>query len=164
MRSRIPITKFLKPDLEYFQGDTLVPSKAVQYKKEPKTGEVIEIISPRTRQFENDLRKYLASKLNIQSGFPIKKKKQLLVIITHGFRSKKEYKKCDLDNRAKTLLDAMCGPVYFDDNQVKYLLTDKMLFSRKSTLHSSFFRIAISSIDYKKSARLRYLLSSWSRS
>ncbi len=112
----------LQPDIIHMEGNALVPAKSVCYKRD-KDGKIIEVIKPRTHQFENNLKGKIKSELTGVSIFPTKK--EVFISITHWINSKTEYNSLDLDNRAKSIMDALKGVVYDDDMQVKILITDK---------------------------------------
>ena len=125
-------------------GNALVPAKALCYKKNEETGEIIERIKPRTHKFENGLKDDLKKELDGVGIFPTKK--EVLVSIIHGVHNKKAYSEIDLDNRAKSVLDALKGVVYFDDSQVKILWTDKRFLQKEQ---ESYFQIAIKILSEK---------------
>ena len=128
--------KTFKPDFTYTEGDTLVPSKALKYKTDPITKKIIETTSPRSKSYEKNLRSYLEEVLKNESLFPTKSK--VFIIVTHWLHAKSKYDGCDLDNRAKLILDAMKGPIYPDDCQVKVLWTYKELLNESQESHFSF--------------------------
>jgi Holliday junction resolvase RusA-like endonuclease len=132
----------INPEINYLVGNIIVPAKALTYKIDEKTHEILETIKPRTHEFENKLKIDLQKELSGVEQFPTKK--EVLVSITHGMHAEKEYKSCDLDNRAKTILDAMKGPVYDDDSQVKLLWTEKKFLKGEE---QSYYRISVKILD-----------------
>lgn len=132
----------LEPELVYMAGSSTVPAKALEYKKDPTTNNIKEIITPRTHEFENALKKDLIKELKEVDLFPTDK--EVFIVVSHGFRGKKEHNKCDLDNRAKTILDALKGPVYKDDSQVKILWTYKEL---AVTWDDNYFSFLVKILD-----------------
>src|SRR6185436_18035522 len=108
------LIKALEPEIIHMEGNDLVPAKAVCYKK-LEDGTVEERVKPRTHNFENELKDKMRSELSGISMFPTDK--YVFISITYGLNSSNEYKKLDLDNRAKTMLDALKGVVYNDDMQ-----------------------------------------------
>lgn len=142
------LIKALEPEIVHMEGNALVPAKAVRYKEEYDS--VVERIKPRTHAFENDLKEKMREELKGVSLFPTKK--YVFVSIIYGLNSSNEYKKLDLDNRAKTILDALKGVVYLDDAQVKVLLTDKIFLENKP---ESYYQFSIKILD-KKTEKLLY--------
>jgi len=141
MAGRSTISK-IKPEIVYLSGNVLVPSKALSYKLDSITKKPIEKIKPRTHKFENELKEDLKIELKGIKIFPTKN--EVFVSILHGINSEKQYAKCDLDNRAKTILDALKNVVYFDDSQVKILWTEKEFLKNAQ---ESFYRISVKILD-----------------
>lgn len=139
----------LKPEIVHLMGHTIVPSKALSYKKNDRTGKIIEKISPKTHKFEESLRRDLKKELLGISLFPTKK--EVFVAISYGINSKKEYNTYDLDNKAKTILDAFKKVVYLDDSQVKILWTHKEFL--KNT-QESYCLISVKILNKNKAKRL----------
>jgi Holliday junction resolvase RusA-like endonuclease len=129
--------KSLEPELTYLEGNVLVPAKALSYKT-ASDGNITEIIKPRTHQFENEIKRNLTEEFKKQKVSIFPTKKPVFVSITHGLHSRKEYDLLDLDNRAKTILDALKGVVYDDDRQVRILLTDKVYLEKSSESYVLF--------------------------
>lgn len=136
------VKRFFEPEIVYLRGDTLVPSKKTAYKVDKLTGNKVFVEKPNTHKFENELKEDLKKGLKNVNIFPTDK--NVLVSIVHGINSGTEYKKCDLDNRAKCILDALKDVVYFDDSQVKMLWTHKAFIKNSQ---ESFFRISIKILD-----------------
>ena len=115
-------SKIIKPELVYQkQGDDgIVPSKTFSYKKIAETGEIVPL-PPKTHRFENVLKREIGRYFGSDDRFPTKK--PVFVSIVHGLHSEQGFQDCDLDNRAKTILDALKGVVYDDDTQVHQLWT-----------------------------------------
>ena len=67
-------------------------------------------------------------------------KKPVFVSIVHGLHSERGFQDCDLDNRAKTILDALKGVIYDDDAQVHLLWTQKSFLKKEA---ESYYRVAI---------------------
>lgn len=141
--------KALEPEIVHMEGNALVPAKAVCYKKK-ENGDVVETVKPRTHEFENSLKEKMKKELEGVSLFPTKE--YVFLSITYGLHSSNEYKKLDLDNRAKTILDALKGVVYEDDMQVKVLVTDKIFLENTP---ESYYRFSIKILD-KKTEKLLY--------
>jgi Holliday junction resolvase RusA-like endonuclease len=141
--------KSIKPEILYLKGNVQVPSKTLTY-KEDSHGEKVVAEKASTHQFENDLRKDIKGELENIKLFPTEK--PVFVSITHGLNSKKRYNSYDLDNKAKTILDALKGVVYKDDSQVEYLWTDKELLADHS---ENYLRIAVKILNSKLSMQMR---------
>ncbi|MCX6765764.1 MAG: RusA family crossover junction endodeoxyribonuclease [Candidatus Moranbacteria bacterium] len=136
------LKEIINPEIVYLQGNTLVPSKSIAYKYDGEIEKNIVIEKASTHKFENELKEDLKKELKNVNIFPTDK--NVLVSIVHGINSGTEYKKCDLDNRAKCILDALKGVVYFDDSQVKMLWTHKAFIINSQ---ESFFRISVKILD-----------------
>ena len=87
---------------------------------------------------KNRLKEEITSDLKKDNRFPTKK--PVFVSVVHGLHSKRGFQECDLDNRAKTVLDALKGVVYDDDTQVHKLWTQKTFLKQEE---ESYYRIAI---------------------
>lgn len=74
--------------------------------------------------YERRLRGDLSARVEGVDIFPTDKEVQ--VAITFGLGTEAEYLKGDIDNKAKTILDAMVGPVYEDDLLVRKLEIEKI--------------------------------------
>lgn len=129
------ILKNLEPEIIFMEGNALVPAKAVCYKRD-SDGNVIEVIKPRTHNFENQLKNKIKNQLIGISMFPTQK--EVFVSIRYGVNSEIEYNSLDLDNRAKTILDALKDVVYEDDKQVKLLVTDKFFLKNTKDCYYTF--------------------------
>ena len=148
----------IEPEIDFMKGNVLVPSKALKYKKD-KEGNIIDTTKPNVKKFEESLKKELRDLLKDIDIFPIKK--NIVMTITHGLHSKKEYKNLDLDNRAKTICDALEGAVYQNDNQVNVLLCNKIFLKNTS---ESYFRFTVKSIDKKVNDYIQEVFNSFRHS
>jgi len=88
-----------------------------------------------TKIVEDDL----SEKINQFPQFP--STNAIYVFIIQYFISEREYKKRDVDNMAKTILDILENIFYKDDSQVKVLLVCKKIDSNK--IPQNFAYIAI---------------------
>jgi hypothetical protein len=68
------------------------------------------------------------------------------VSITYGLHSSKDFEELDLDNRTKTILDALKDVVYLDDRQVKIVLADKIFLEHKM---ESYFVFSVKILNRK---------------
>lgn len=139
----------LKPDLVFLSGNALVPAKALQYKVDETTGKPIDITRPRTHHFENQLREDLRKLVSGVKLFPTKK--PVFVSVIHAINSETEYKRFDLDNRVKTILDAMIGVVYLDDSQVRMLWTHKVFLKNSAEF---FYRISVKILNKRLASKI----------
>lgn len=130
--------KKLKPEIVYLKGDAIVPAKDLSWKVDPANNKIVEKVRPKTHEFENSLKEDIKNELKGVSKFPTKK--EVIIVLSHGFHSQKEYQNCDLDNRAKTVLDALKGPVYIDDSQVSILITYKDFLKNSQ---ESYYRFSV---------------------
>ena len=130
----------IQPDYVYvkFGKNDIIPSKTLSYKTHTVTGEVV-LVKAKTHQFENEMKREISKGLKkVSNKFPTKE--EVFISITHNLHSRRIYNSCDLDNRAKTVLDALKGVIYDDDNQVKILWTQKR-FSKEDQISS--YRISV---------------------
>jgi len=112
----------LNPELVHVNGG-FVPSKSLNYKTD-KAGNITRTWDRiGVQNFERKLRADLKSAIAGVSLFP--SQKEVHVALTFGMPPHK-YTQGDLDNKAKTILDAMKGPIYPDDCQVKILYVNKI--------------------------------------
>ena len=115
----------LHPELIHVTGG-FVPSKNVNYKMD-KDGNVLSFFDrPKALGFERALRAELKKALTVAADQTFPTKEEVHVGITFALHSEKDYPQGDIDNKAKTILDALKGPVYIDDHQVKILYVKKM--------------------------------------
>lgn len=61
-----------------------------------------------------------------------------------GLHADSEYERCDLDNRIKTIFDALKSVVYIDDCQVKILWSHKEFLKNSEC---SYYQIAVKILD-----------------
>ncbi len=113
----------LNPEVVLLDGEW-VPSKNINYKTEHDGTATKVWFKDHVLSYERKKRKELEEELSGLDIFPTEK--EVHVAISFGLSSKK-YTEGDVDNKAKTILDAMIGPVYADDMQVKKLWVDKQL-------------------------------------
>ena len=143
----------LQPEITHTEGNSIVPAKAVGYTRDVD-GNIVEVIKHHTHQFENQLKGKMKSELEHLPSFPTKE--EVFVSISHGLHAAHEYRDFDLDNRAKTILDALKDAVYEDDKQVKVLLTDKMFLKDQQ---ESYYKISVKILDRKAESMLDKHLS-----
>ena len=139
----------IQPDYAFVRNgkdDGEVPPKTFSYYENKETGQIVLRQKPRTHHFENALKKKIVKDLRNDDRFPTKK--PVFVSIVHGLHSERGFQDCDLDNRAKTILDALKGVVYDDDTQVHKLWTQKRFLQKEA---ESYYRVAIKILDSKTS-------------
>lgn len=132
------------PELTSTQFDQSVPSKAPSYKEDAVTGFAIVKKRPATQKFEKDLKTQVnraVQENNKSAIFPTQK--EVLLLMELGLSAKTDYNETDLDNRAKTICDALKGVIYQDDNQISVLIC------RKHIVKNKYFKITIKIIDEK---------------
>ena len=131
----------LQPDYVYLGGGERggeIPPKTLAYDQDPETGRLIVKQKPRTHRFENTLKKEITEDLRTDKRFPTKR--PMFVSIVHGLHSERGFQDCDLDNRAKTILDALKDVIYDDDAQVHALWTRKLFLQKEE---EGYYRIAV---------------------
>jgi len=80
--------------------------------------------------FKSTLGSDIDSKLMTNEHFP--SDGEVFVFILQYFAAEKEYRRRDVDNMAKTILDILKSRFYSDDSQVKTLLVGKKIEKRVS--------------------------------
>lgn len=148
----------IEPEIDFMKGNALIHSKALKYKKD-ENGNIVETTKPNVKKFETSLKNELKELLKNINIFPIKDK--VLMTITHGLHSEQEYEKLDLDNRAKTICDALEDAVYVNDNQVEVLICNKIFLKNTS---ESYFRFTVKIIDKKVETLMNKTLDSFRHS
>lgn len=78
--------------------------------------------------FKNTVGADLDARLSENENFP--SDGEIFVFIIQYFVSESEYRRRDIDNMAKTVLDILKGRFYRDDSQVKTLLVGKKMEKR----------------------------------
>ena len=139
----------IQPDyvlVKFGKDNGEVPPKTLSYYEDEETGQIVVKQKPRTHQFENALKQEVAEGLRADKRFPTTK--PVFVSIVHGLHSGRGFQDCDLDNRAKTILDALKHVVYDDDTQVCMLWTQKRFLKNET---ESYYRVAIKMLDSKMS-------------
>lgn len=118
----------LGPEFVYAEG-TEVPSKNLNYKLERDSKDLLEPVrawyKQKVRSYEARLRSDIGKEVIGSTDFPTFQ--EVHIGITFGVHDQTRYKEIDIDNRTKTILDAMVGPIYEDDCQVKKLSVEKKL-------------------------------------
>ena len=111
----IGIGEIIPATQEAFDGDNLLIGK----RKEEKTN---------LTKFKENLRNKITSSTKDQKSFP--SDKEVFIFVFQYFIGRTEYTKRDIDNMAKTVLDALKGLIYVDDCQVRTLLIGKKIERR----------------------------------
>jgi Holliday junction resolvase RusA-like endonuclease len=100
--------------------DVTIPSKRIRYKQDDNK-RITEIITPKgSQEFETYIKQVFNSDTN--ENWPYKC--ELLIAISILLPIK-EWKIKDIDNLAKSIVDALKGIVYEDDNQITSLFISK---------------------------------------
>lgn len=73
--------------------------------------------------------------------------REIFIFIIQYFVSEKKYRRRDIDNMAKTVLDLLKGKIYRDDSQVKTLLVGKKMEQR---VPQDFAYVAIRELSHDK--------------
>lgn len=68
---------------------------------------------------------------------------EVFVFIVQYFASENEYRRRDIDNMAKTVLDVLKGQFYRDDSQVKTLLVGKKMADQRVSQNFAYVAIKI---------------------
>lgn len=139
----------VSPDVFYVLNNVVVPAKAVTYKIDPATGHIIETVRPNTHKFENELKNNLRLRLKEENKFPTDQ--EVFVNIFYGVHSQIEYDAHDLDNRSKTILDALKSVIYNDDHQVSVLTANKEFLEN---FEKSSVKISVKKLDKDLKRRL----------
>lgn len=140
-------------DFSYRKSGEVTPAKALAYRIDPVTHQIIEVIKPRTHEFENILRATFKELLKQNKKFPTNK--DVFVLIEHGLHAVHDFEACDVDNRAKTILDALKSAVYQDDRQVSVLWTCKKFLRYQQ---ESYFAISICVLNVVKRQRIMRMM------
>ena len=98
--------------------DVKVPSKRVGYKNE--NGILIAKVPTGSREFEAEVRKQFSSRQGLHWPYTGR-----LLLVLGISMSHKEFKTTDVDNVAKTILDAFKGILYEDDAEIVSLFINK---------------------------------------
>ena len=83
----------------------------------------------------------LESQLLATSGFPTSS--EVFVFVLQFFTSEKDYKRRDVDNMAKTVLDVLKSKIYQDDGQVRTLLIGKKMVDQRVDQNFAYIAIKI---------------------
>lgn len=111
----IGIGEIIPATQEAFDGRNLLMGK----RKEEKTN---------LTRFKENLKNKITSSIKDQDLFP--SNNEIFVFIIQYFIGRADYAKRDIDNMAKTVLDALKELIYTDDGQVKTLLVGKKIERR----------------------------------
>ncbi len=116
MMSELIIIKDPKKNDEWeeilFEINQTPPTTNTIWRKTTINGKTITYLTKKARDF----RKKVREQINKQTINPSKEQVKIKIIITF-----KDKRKRDIDNYAKTIIDAMKGLFFMDDNQIKEL-------------------------------------------
>jgi len=106
----------------------IIPATQEAYHSDGFDGQTQKTEKESLTIFKSTLGLDLDSKLSSNENFP--SDGEVFVFIVQYFAVEKEYKRRDVDNMAKTILDVLKGRFYSDDSQVKTILVGKKLEKR----------------------------------
>jgi len=120
----------LKTNIDFqFGVFRIIPSTQQAYHKDAVDLSVRVKERKQTSGFDDEVSDILSRKQKDLGRFPTNN--ELFVFILQFFVSEQEYRKRDIDNMAKTILDSLKGKFYHDDKQVKTLLISKKIDKRR---------------------------------
>lgn len=114
-------------DFDFGIGD-IIPATQEAYSGGEFAGATRKIEKVSLAVFKRTVSKELDARLAQDENFP--SDGEIFVFIIQYFASELEYRRRDIDNMAKTLLDILKGRFYRDDSQVKSLLVGKKMEKR----------------------------------
>ena len=123
-KKKIPMTYYQNPFYNDVFGTqhVVIPTKRAGYKQDPVTKKVtISDLPKGTKEFE----KYIRESFSCEDKEEWPYSDRLLVSIWISIKNS-EYKCKDIDNIAKSIMDALKGIVYVDDKQIDTLHISKM--------------------------------------
>ncbi len=138
MSQKQPLTSI---DFDFGVGE-IIPATQEAHHGDRFDGQIRKTEKEGLTQFKSTLSLDLDSKLQNNQNFP--SDGEVFVFIIQYFASDKEYKRRDVDNMAKTILDVLKNRFYSDDSQVKTLLVGKKLEKR---VPQNFAYVAIKRLD-----------------
>ena len=134
-------TKITAVDFD-FGIDGIVPSTQEAYHQGEFEGAVRKIEKESLSAFKNTVVTDLDARLKSDERFP--SDGEVFVFIVQYFVAESEYRRRDIDNMAKTILDILKKRFYRDDSQVKTLLVGKKIEKR---VPQNFAYIAIKKLS-----------------
>ncbi|MBI4215387.1 MAG: RusA family crossover junction endodeoxyribonuclease [Parcubacteria group bacterium] len=130
----------------HFGIGEITPSTQEAYRGEFE-GAVRKVEKEQLTQFKKTLGQVLDEQLKDNEQFP--SDREIFIFIIQYFVSEKEYKRRDIDNMAKTILDTLKNRFYRDDSQVKTLLVGKKIEQR---IPQNFAYVAIQQLAQGRDA------------
>ena len=124
MSKKQPLTSI---DFDFGIGD-IIPATQEAHHSDGFDKQVRKTEKEELSVFKSTLNFKLDTELSGNEQFP--SNGEVFVFIVQYFASDKEYRKRDVDNMAKTILDVLKNRLYKDDSQVKTLLVGKKLEKR----------------------------------
>lgn len=119
----------IKTSVDFDIGiDMIIPSTQEAFKKDNFSEAKRKDEKSGIATFKTTFLQRVESDLKDTKQFPTDK--EVFIFIVQYFISEKDYKSRDVDNMAKTVLDALNGRFYKDDGQVKALLVTKKMEQR----------------------------------
>ncbi len=124
MSKKQPLTSI---DFDFGVGE-IIPATQEAHHSDDFDGQVRKTEKEGLAVFKNTVGSDIDSKLLSSEQFP--SDGEVFVFIVQYFAAEKEYRRRDVDNMAKTILDILKHRFYRDDSQVKTLLVGKKLEKR----------------------------------
>ena len=124
MSKKQPLTSI---DFDFGVGE-IIPATQEAYRSDELDGQVRKTEKEGLTVFKNTVGSVIDSKLESNEQFP--SDGEVFVFIVQYFAAENEYRRRDVDNMAKTILDILKSRFYRDDSQVKTLLVGKKLEKR----------------------------------
>lgn len=122
-------TSNIKTSVDFDIGiDMVIPATQEAFSKDNFSGAKRKDEKSNVSIFKQTFLQRVENDLKTLKQFPTEN--EVFIFIVQYFISEKEYKSRDVDNMAKTVLDAFNGKFYKDDGQVKCLLVTKKIEKR----------------------------------
>lgn len=128
-------------DFDFGIGE-IIPATQEAHQSDGFDGQVRKIEKEALTIFKSTLTATLDTQLTGNEQFPTDN--EIFVFVVQYFAAEKEYRRRDVDNMAKTVLDVLKSRFYRDDSQVKTLLVGKKLEKR---VPQNFAYVAIKQLN-----------------
>lgn len=127
-------------DFDVGIGD-IIPATQEAYHKGEFSASIQKEEKTSLIQFKQDFLERAGANLKDNAKFPTDC--EVFVFIVQYFASENEYRRRDIDNMAKTILDISKGQFYRDDSQVKTLLVGKKMADQRVSKNFAYVAIKI---------------------